>query len=381
MTESISPTAYLDHAATTPLRKEALEAMLPYLTEQFANPSGIYASARRARRAVDDAREQLAWVLGCAPGEIVFTASGSEADNLAVHGAASAGRAVASAVEHKAVLAPLGALGGAVAPVLADGRVDLERLAELLDPSVRLVSVMAVNSEVGVIQPLKEVVDLVRARAPEALVHCDAVQALPWLDLTEWLAGCDLLSISAHKFGGPKGVGALVVRSRAQALRPLMLGGGQERGRRPGTENVAGIVGAAVAAQLTAAERAATVARVGALRDHLVDSLVASWPGLAESAPRPLRVVGNAHLKLPEGVDGEELLWLCDEMGVCGSVGSACASGAREPSHVLLAMGWTKAEARQAVRFSLGASTTAAEIDRAIEVVSSAIARLAPSAP
>lgn len=380
MTESTPPTAYLDHAATTPLRPEALEAMLPYLTEQYANPSGVYASARRARRAVDDAREQLASVLGCQPGEIVFTASGSEADNLAVQGAAPAGCAVASAVEHKAVLAPLGALGGMLAPVLADGRVDLERLGELLDSSVRLVSVMAVNSEVGVVQPVREVVDLVRARAPEALVHCDAVQAVPWLDLTEWLSGCDLLSVSAHKFGGPKGVGALVVRSRAQGLRPLMLGGGQERGRRPGTENVAGIVGAAVAAQITAAERTETVARVGALRDHLVDSLTAAWPGLAESVPRPLRVAGNAHLQLPDGVDGEELLWLCDEQGVCGSVGSACASGAREPSHVLLAMGWTKAKARQAVRFSLGASTTAAEIDHAIEVVSSALARLAPGA-
>ncbi len=381
MTESVSPTAYLDHAATTPLHPEALAAMLPYLKEQYANPSGIYASARRARRAVDDAREQLASVLGCAPGEIVWTASGSEADNLAIHGVASTGHAVASAVEHKAVLAPLGALRGVVAPVLPDGRIDLGRLGELLDPSVRLVSVMAVNNEVGVIQPLREVVELVRARAPDALVHCDAVQAVPWLDITEWLAGCDLVSVSAHKFGGPKGVGALVVRARARALQPLMLGGGQERGLRPGTENVAGIVGAAVAAQIVAAERPATVARIGALRDHFVDTLMAAAPGLAESVPRALRVAGNAHLQLPDGVDGEELLLLCDAQGVCGSVGSACASGARQASHVLLAMGWTKARAREAVRFSLGATTTAAEIDDAIAVVSSALCRLAPGAP
>lgn len=371
--------AYLDHAATTPMRREAIEAMLPFLDGTFANPSGAHGPARRARRAVDDAREELAGLLGCAAPELIWTSGGSEADNLAVRGAHEAlgGTIVVSAVEHQAVLRPAAALGGRLAPVLADATIDLDALAGLLDSSVRLVSVMAVNSEVGVIQPIPEVVSLVHERAPAAVVHCDAVQAFAWLDVATLCAGCDLVSVSAHKFGGPKGVGALVARSGAASLAPLMLGGSQERGRRPGTENVAGVVAAAVAARCTDAERAGTVARVGLLRDRLVDPLLAGWPGAAEPAPRARRVAGSGHLRFP-GVEAEELLWLLDQEGVFASAGSACASGAIEPSHVLLAMGWSRAEAKSAVRFSLGTATDEAEIRHALEVVPRALARLGP---
>lgn len=377
------PTAYLDHAATTPMRPEAVEAMLPFLAGGFANPSGVHLAARRARRAVDDAREVLAEVLGAGPGELIFTSGGTEADNLAIQGVHGAlgGALVVSAIEHQAVLRPATARGARVAPVASDATVDLDALADLLDPSVRLVSVMAVNSEVGVIQPIAEVVAVVRERAPEALVHCDAVQAFPWLDVAALCGGCDLVSISAHKFGGPKGVGALVARgASSRSLAPLLLGGSQERGMRPGTENVAGIAAAAVAARLTHAERSATVARVGALRDRLVDGLLAAWPQAVEPAPRARRVAGNGHLRFP-GVEAEELLWLLDEAGVFASAGSACASGALEPSHVLLAMGWSRTEAKSAVRFSLGAASRSEEVDRALGAVPAALARLGAAVP
>lgn len=374
--------AYLDNAATTPMRPEAVEAMLPFLAGEFANPSGAHGPGRRARRAVDDARDAVAAALGCAPGEVVFTSGGTEADNLAISGVHErrGGRIVVSAVEHPAVLRPAARLGARVAPVDADGVVDLDALAELLTPEVRLVSVMAVNSEVGVVQPVADVVALVRERAPEALVHCDAVQAVPWLDVATLCGGCDLVSMSAHKFGGPKGVGALVVRAPAtSAIAAVAHGGGQERGLRPGTENVAGIVATGVAAALTLAQRPATVARVAALRDRLVDGLIADVPGARESAPRALRVAGSAHLRFA-GLDGEELAFLLDEVGVSASVGVACQSGAREPSPVLLAMGWTSAEARRAVRFSLGWATRPEEIAHALATVPACAQRLRDAA-
>ncbi len=370
--------AYLDNAATTPLRPEALEAMLPFLGPEFANPSAAHGPGRRARRALDDARDALGAALGCLAGEIVFTSGGTEADNLAISGVHESvgGEIVVSAVEHPAVLRPAEARGARVAPVDARGVVDLDALADLLGPGVRLVSVMAANSEVGVVQPVREVVALVRERAPAALVHCDAVQAFAWLDVAGLCAGCDLVSVSAHKFGGPKGVGALAVRASASgALAPLIRGGHQERGLRPGTENVAGIVAAGVAAALTVEQREATVARVGALRDRLVDGLLAAVPGSAEAAPRALRVAGSAHLGFAD-LDGEELAFLLDGAGVCASVGTACASGARTPSHVLLAMGWSPAAARGTVRFSLGWATRPDEVDHTLAVAPPLVGRL-----
>ena len=373
--------AYLDHAATTPMRPEAVDAMLPFLTERFANPSGSHSASRDARRALDEARDVVAAALGCAPGEVVFTGCGTEADNLAVLGTIRrhGGGAVCPATEHHAVLHSVEHLGGRVIAVDAAGAVDLDRLADALDESVSLVSVMAVNNEVGTISPLADVVALVRERAPGALLHTDAVQGFQWLDLPAATSGCDLVAVSAHKFGGPKGVGALVVRGQA-SVEPLLMGGGQERDRRSGTHNVAGIVAMAEAMRVTAATRAATVDRVGALRDRLLDGLLAEVPGLVETVPRDRKAAGSAHVCI-EGVENEALLFLLDRGGVCASAASACSSGAMEPSHVLAAMGVPRTMAAGALRLSLGWASEADEIDRVLEVLPAAVARLRPPVP
>ncbi len=371
-----APLAYLDHAATTPLRPEALEAMLPFLTEHFGNPSGSHAVSRAARRAVDEARDVAAACLGCQPGEVVFTGGGTEADNLALTGtiAMRAGGVLCSAVEHHAVLHTTTALGGRTVAVGPDGVVDLDALAAALSPDVSVVSVMLANNEVGTVEPLGAVVDLVRRLAPEAVVHTDAVQAFPWLDVASLAAPADLVAVSAHKFGGPKGVGALVVRSGVR-LAPILHGGGQERDMRSGTHNVAGIAGMAAAMRATVDGREATVARVRPLRDRLADGLLAAVPCAVETGDRATRVAGSCHLRFP-GVESEALLLLLDEAGVCASAGSACASGAMEPSHVLAAMGVPRDEALSSLRLSLGVTTTADEVDLALKTVPEAVARL-----
>lgn len=367
---------YLDHAATTPLRPEALAAMMPFLTEEFGNPSGSHAVARRARAAIEEAREVVAACLGAQPGEVVFTGGGTEADNLAIAGvcAAAGGLPVCTAVEHHAVLHPCRHLGGRVVGVRPTGVVDLDALADALDDRVAVVSVMLANNEVGVIQPLEAVADVVRERAPRAVLHTDAVQAVPWVDVARLASGAQLISVSAHKFGGPKGVGALVVRE-GTPLAPILHGGGQERDRRSGTHNVAGIVGMAAALRATVAERAEVAARVARLRDRLADRVLAAVPGARETGERSAKVAGNCHLVLP-GVESEALLVLLDEAGVCASAGSACASGALEPSHVLAAMGIPPEEARGALRLSLGRTTTTSDVDRAVEAVVAAVGRL-----
>jgi cysteine desulfurase len=371
---------YLDHAATTPLRPEALEAMTPYLTEEFGNPSGSHAVARRAKAAIEDAREVVAACLGARPGEIVFTGSGTEADNLALAGvcAARGGVPVCSAVEHHAVLETCRHLGGREVPVTPAGTVDLDALADALDDGVAVVSVMLANNEVGVVQPLAAVAEVVRARAPGAVLHTDAVQAVPWLDVADLARGADLVAVSAHKFGGPKGVGALVVR-HGTPLAPVIHGGGQERGLRSGTHNVAGIVGMAAALQAAVAERADVVERVRRLRDRLADAVLAGVPGARETGSRESKVAGNCHLRFP-GIEAEALLVLLDEAGVCASAGSACASGALEPSHVLTAMGVPAIEARGSLRLSLGRTTTDDDVDRAVEAIAAAVARLRAAA-
>ncbi len=370
---------YLDHAATTPMRAEAVAAMLPFMRVEYGNPSGVYAGGRRARRALDDARDQMAALLGCQPGEVVFTSGGTEADNLAVLGVHRrlGGTVVVSAIEHDAVLNPARRVGARLVRSTPKGLVDLEDLAKALDESVTLVSVMAVNNEVGTIQPIGDIVAAVRARAPRAFIHSDAVQAVSWCDVASTLADCDLVSVSAHKFGGPKGVGALVVRGRAvSAVAPLSFGGGQERSLRPGTENVGGIAAMGSAAAATAAERLDASVTTRQLRDRFVDRLVAVVPEICESVPRSSTVPGHAHVRFP-GVVAEELLFLLDEAGVAASAGSACSAGALEPSHVLRAMGWSGREAREAVRFTLGPTTTADEIDYACGVVEEVVASLA----
>ncbi len=373
--------AYLDHAATTPMRPEAVEAMLPFLTERFANPSGSHSASRDARRGVDEARDVVAEALGGAPGEVVFTGCGTEADNLAILGTVRrhGGVAVCSAAEHHAVLHSVEHVGGRVVAVDAAGAVDLDALADVLDESVRLVSVMAVNNEVGTISPLAEVAAVVRERAPGAVLHTDAVQGLQWLDLAAAAADFDLVAVSAHKFGGPKGVGVLLVRG-STSVEPLLMGGGQERDRRSGTHNVAGIVAMAEAMRVTVVTRTETVARVQALRDRLVDGLVAQVAGLRETVPRDRKVAGSAHVCV-EGVENESLLFLLDRGGVCASAASACSSGAMDPSHVLAAMGVPREVAGGALRLSLGWASRDEDVDRVLEVLPAAVQRLQPDQP
>lgn len=360
-------TTYLDHAATTPMVPVALEAMVDYLGRQGANPSSPHQGGRAARRAVDDARDQLADFIGCDPGEIVFTSGGTEADNLAIAGAGAPGKVVVSAIEHAAVLEPARALSARLVPATAEGVIDLDRFSELLDPTVVLVSVMAANNEVGTIQPLAEIARLASQLAPNALLHCDAVQSAPWCVSEDELAAFDLISVSAHKFGGPKAVGALVVRSRARPrLRPLLIGGAQEGGLRSGTENVAGIIGAGAAAVWWKGARAEIVERVRKLRDDLEDGLIAG--GAVLNSPRDARIAAIAPVHFA-GVATEELLMALDRDGIAASAGAACESGALEPSHVLLAMGQSRDEIEGSIRFSLGWSTTAEDIKTALEVI------------
>jgi cysteine desulfurase len=363
---------YLDHAATTPMRPAAVEAMLPFMTERFANPSGSHRFARDARRAVDEARDQVAEVLGVKPGEVVFTGCGTEADSTAILGAG--GIALCGAAEHHAVLHPIEERGGIVVSADATGQIDLDQLAAALTPNVAIVSVMAVNNEVGTVTDLASVSRLVRQQAPDALLHTDAVQAVCWLDLREIAPLVDLMSFSAHKFGGPKGVGILTIREGV-SVRPLITGGGQERERRSGTHNVAGIAALASALSETDDHRVDENLRLTGLRDRLVDGLTASIDDVVETVARDRKVAGSAHVCLP-GVESESLLYLLDEADVCASAASACASGAMEPSHVLAAMGVDRSLAMGALRLTLGHTTTLDDVDRAVDVVSSSVRHL-----
>lgn len=368
--------AYLDHAATTPMRPEAVAAMLPLLTDTFGNPSGGHAAARAARQVIEEARDVMAAALGCAPAEVVFTSGGTEADNLAIAGmhARHPGSAVCSAVEHHAVLHAVELVSGVTVGADALGRVDLDELAAAVGPETALVSVMLANNETGVVQPLDAVADVVRAKAPGAALHTDAVAAFSWLDVAVLAAGAHLVSVSAHKFGGPKGVGALVVREGIE-LRAQIVGGGQERDRRSGTHNVAGIAAMAAAAEATVRDRAATVARVGALRDALAERIAAAVAGVVRTAPSAVTTAGICHLRF-DGVESESLLVLLDDHGVCASAGSSCASGALEPSHVLTAMGVAPESAAGALRLSLGWNSTTADVDAAVATVTKAVEQL-----
>jgi cysteine desulfurase len=372
---------YLDHAATTPMRPEAIDAMLPFLDQYYANPNGSHRFARQARAALDDARETVAQVLGCAPGDVIFTGGGTESDNTAVLGvvAARGGTAVCSTVEHHAVLHAVEHVHGRLVSVDRSGRIDLDHLAAAVDGEVSVVSVMAVNNEVGAITDVAAAAAVARRANPSVVVHTDAVQAASWLDLRTVTPHVDLLSLSAHKFGGPKGVGVLMARSTAR-FEPLLIGGGQERDRRSGTQNVAGIIAMTEALRLADAERDSERARLSALRDRLVDELVVRLDGVMETVSRDDKVAGSAHLCI-QGVENEALLFLLDEAGVCASAASACAAGAMEPSHVLAGMGVDREWAVGALRLTLGRTTTAADVDRAIDVVADAVTRIRSHAP
>ncbi len=373
---------YLDHAASTPMRPEAIDAMMPFLDGAYANPSGSHRFARQARKAVDESRDIVADVLGCRPNEVVFTGCGTESDNMAIVGALarSTGVAVCPADEHHAVLEVVEHHGGVIVGVDAGGRVDLEALAATLQDletrsdGVAVVSVMTVNNEVGSVNDIAAVAKVVRRHAPGALLHTDAVQAPCWIDVREVTPHVDLLALSGHKFGGPKGVGVLVERGGPK-VDPLIIGGGQERERRSGTHNVAGIVAMATALKLTDEERATEIPRITALRDALVDGLVGALDDVIETVQRHDKVAGSAHVCIA-GIESESLLFLLDEADVCASAASACASGAMEPSHVLAAMGIDREIAMGALRLSLGHASTDDDVDRGLEAITAAVTRL-----
>lgn len=399
----MSPT-YFDHAATAPMRPEAITAMLPYLDGQFANPSGGHRFSRLARQAVDEARDDVADALGCQSGEVVFTSGGTEADNAAIFGAVRRNRGVAvcSAAEHHAVLHCVEHLGGEIVPVDHRGVIDLVALESTLErivargDRVAVVSVMAVNNEVGTITPIRDVARIVRAHAPNAVLHSDAVQAACWCDLRDIVLVTDVVSLSAHKFGGPKGMGVMVQKSGV-ALEPLIMGGGQERDRRSGTTNVAGIVATAVALRATIDGRDAECRRIAALKTRMVAAIRSQLDDVIETVPNTMlntvpntmlnnlpgtdtrpaadTVHGIAHLCFG-GVESEALLFLLDEAGVCASAASACASGAMETSHVLRAMNVEPRYARGALRLSLGHTTTDHDVDVAIKAVVQSVIRL-----
>ena len=382
----MTPTpVYLDHAATTPVRPEVLEAMLPYLTAQtFGNPSSAHRFGRSARAGLEQARREVAEAVGASPNQVIFTSGGTEADNQGIVGAALASRdrggamcVVVSAIEHKAILAAAHAvchLGGreVLLPVDGEGRVDLAALDAALADRPAVVSVMWVNNEVGVVQPVAEIAG--RCAAAGVPFHTDAVQAFGKLPMSLATVPCTLATISGHKIGAPKGIGALIVRDR-KAVEAIIHGGGQQYGIRPGTENVAGAVALGRAAQLAAAEQAAETERLGALRDALTARLRAGIPDLvvngegAERAPHVLSVA------VP-GADSEALLMHLDLAGVAASGGSACSTGAVEPSHVLVAMGVPHHLALGTIRLSLGHESSAADVDRVAEVMPNVVAKV-----
>jgi cysteine desulfurase len=371
---------YLDHNATTPVDPRVLDAMLPFLREQYGNPSSLHWHGQRARAAVEEARAQVAALVGAEPADVVFTASGSESDNMALRGVAAKAKdrrrgIVVSAIEHHAVLNTAKALREegvpvAVARVGESGIVDLDDLAAKVDETTALVSLMLANNETGMIQPVAEAARLARERG--ALAHCDAVQAAGKVPVDVGALGVDLLTLSAHKLYGPKGIGCLVVK-RGTPMAPLVRGGGQERNRRAGTENVAGIVAFGAAARLAAERLEEEAVRVGALRDRLEAKLLA-LPG-AERNGRGPRLPNTANVSFA-GAEAEGLLIALDLEGIAVSTGAACAAGAVEPSHVLRAMGFAPERVQSSLRLSLGRTTTAADVDRAADVVVSVLARL-----
>lgn len=377
---------YLDHAATTPVDPAVVAAMQPYWHETFGNPSSIHAFGREARAAIDTARDTVARCLGARPEEILFTSSGTEANNTVLQGVFATnlgrGHVVTSAIEHHAILttcqhlAPLG-LRTTYLPVDQHGLVDPDDVRRAIDRETVLVSVMYANNEIGTIQPLAEIGRICReAGVP---FHTDAVQAPGMLPLRVDDLGVDFLSISAHKFYGPKGVGVLYARTGTR-FAPLLYGGGQERGLRAGTENVAGIVGLAKALALAVSGRDAAVAQLTALRDRFIESVLARVEHCRLNGHPTQRLPNNAHFSV-EFVEGEALLLNLDLLGIAASSGSACMSGAQEPSHVLQAIGLPREVAVGSIRFTLGRSTTAAEVDQAADAFADTVARLRAMSP
>jgi cysteine desulfurase len=374
---------YLDHNATTPVAPAVADAVARTLGEEFGNPSSVHHFGQRAKAALDEARSAVALLIGAEPSEVVFTSGGTESDNLALRGAAEAlepkGRRhlVASAIEHEAVLKTVKALArrgwsATLVPVGASGIVEVEALEAAITPQTAIVSVMHANNEIGTVQPVAALAAV--ARRHGALMHTDAVQSAGKIPVRAGDLGVDLLTLSAHKFSGPKGAGALWIR-RGTTLTAILTGGRQERNRRAGTENVPALVGFGVAARLARETLEADAARVGALRDRLEAGVLAAVSGTAVNGAREPRVPNTTNISF-EGVEAESLLIALDLEGIAVSTGSACSSGTLEPSHVLRAMGLSPHRAQSSIRFSLGATTTASEIDRVLDVLPRAVATL-----
>src|SRR5213594_1051813 len=378
---------YLDHAATTPVDPEVAEAMARVLRETHGNPSSIYAEGRAARAAMDRARDEVAAAVGAQPSEIVFTSGGTEADNLALRGALKARRGerdglVTTSIEHHAVLDTARDLAEhahvrlTVVDVAPDGRVPPSAIAAAIDDRTSLVSVMHANNEIGTLQPLAEIGAICRDRG--VTFHSDAVQSVGALEFDVRRIPVDLVSLNAHKFYGPKGVGALYVR-KGTRVATMQTGGGQEKGRRTGTENVAGIVGLGVAMRIATEQRATESARQAALRDRIISGVQARVPDAVLNGHPTERLPNNASFCIP-GTDGESLIVAMDLEGFAVSSGSACTSGETEPSQVLLALGLDRELAKGSLRVTVGRSTTEADVDRFVDALSRVVTRLRDSA-
>ncbi|MDA0988344.1 MAG: cysteine desulfurase NifS [Chloroflexi bacterium] len=379
---------YMDHAATTPARPEVMAAMLPYFSEKFGNASSLYALAQESRKALDEARESVANVLGSRPSEVIFTSGGSESDNAALKGATFAQRGsgnhiITTSIEHHAVLHTCDFLEDfgfeiTYLPVSKDGLVDPDSVVRAITDKTILVSVMLANNEIGTIQPVAEIARMVKEVAKNKrqtiVFHTDAVQAAGYMDINVNALGVDMMSLSAHKLYGPKGAGVLYVR-RGTPFMPQQLGGAQERQRRAGTENMPGIVGTSVALKLASEERVSSSEHCLRLRDRLIN-------GIQERIER-VRLNGHPSLRLPnnvnfsfEGVEGEPILLGLDFAGVAASSGSACTSGSLEPSHVLLALGLSADLAHGSLRLTLGKDNTEEDVDYVLKVLPELVGRL-----
>ena len=385
---SASGLIYLDHAGTTPMDPRVFDAMRPYFTELYGNPSSVHTIGQEAKYALDNARERVAEVLGCRSSEVVFTSGGTEADNAALHGVATAlhetgNHLITSGVEHHAVLHTCQYLENrgydvTYLPVDEFGMISPESVYNAIGPRTTLVSIMYANNEIGTINPIPDLAAAVRRRAEELdrtiVLHTDAVQAAGFLDLNVRRLGVDMLSLSGHKFYGPKGTGVLYLR-RGTPYLPLLLGGGQERERRSGTENIAGIVGLARALELADGERERAAAHCAALRDRIIQWAAAHLPDTALNGHPTRRLPNNVNFSFP-GVEGESILLGLDMKGIAASSGSACSSGSLEPSHVLLALGQTAELARSSLRITLGKENTDAEVDWLLAALADLVPRL-----
>ena len=373
------PAIYLDYAAATPLDPQVLSAMQPFLTTEFYNPSANYSAGRLVRAALDAARRQVAEVLGARPSEIVFTAGGTEANNLAIHGVMRqypAANIVTSALEHSATLKPAADYPTKIVAAQADGVMSPAAVAAAIDDETVLVSIMYANNEIGTVQPLRAIAQLVAAARKQRLkagnqlpllLHTDACQAPNYLDMHAARLGIDLMSLNGSKVYGPKQSGALFIKAGV-VLQPLIQGGGQERGLRSGTENIAGAVGFASALQLAQQQKTTESNRLQALQKTFIEQLEIGLPTVQINGSRRHRLPNNVHLTIP-GIDNERLLMQLDEQGIMAAAGSACSASSQTASTVLAALGLSEAAARSSIRFSFGRQTTAAQLEQVVKVL------------